>query len=177
MQIGGWTERIEYTGVGDGLEGVLGRARKSFDLLALPHRQDVAPPSRVALALMPFFAYVDRCSTTSDQLIVTSDFPEVPVLAGRAFAGDGVVLGSWYSSARHQEATADELRSQPPLFVVYIDGASFQARYPSIAAFVRDHYAPMAEVPVEGSGTVVILTPRLRMPARTDEATGWPCFK
>jgi hypothetical protein len=177
MQIGSWTERIEYAGVGDGLEGVFDRAHKSFDLLALPHRQHAAPPSRVALALMPFFAYVDRCSTTSDQLIVTGDFPEVPVLAGRAFASDGVVLGSWYSSARHQEATAEELKSQPPLFVVFLDGVAFQARYPSIAAFVRDQYVSVAEVPVDGSGTVVILTPRARMPASTDEATGWPCFK
>lgn len=177
MQIGGWSERIEYAGMSDGLAGVVERAHKSFDLLALPHRQNVAPPSRVALALMPFFAYVDRCSTTSDQLVITSDYPEVPVLAGRAFAGDGVVLGSWYSSARHQETTAQELRSRPPLFVLYIDGASFEARYPSIAAFVRGEYAPMTEVAVDGSGTLAILTPRSRMPAGTDPASGWPCFK
>jgi hypothetical protein len=35
----------------------------------------------------------------------------------------------------------------------------------------------MAEVPVEGAGTVPILVHRTRVTAATDALTGWPCFR
>lgn len=176
-QIGEWPERIEITGVDDGVDGVRTRARAVSSLLRLPHRQDAAPPSRIAAALMPFFSYLDRCTSESERLIVTGEAPDIPVLAGRRFASDGVVLGAWYSSVRHQDLTAKKLRSRPPLFVVYVDGTSFRARFPLVEAFVKDEYAPMADIPVDGAGSVAILTHRARVPASTDRETAWPCFR
>jgi len=126
---------------------------------------------------MPFFSYLDRCTSQSDQLIVTGDFPEVPVLAGRGFAGDGVVFGSWYASVDHQDRTVVELRARPPLFVAYLDAAAFRSRFPLVEEFVREQYGPMTEVPVEGAGTVPILVHRARVTAATDAVTGWPCFR
>ena len=176
-QVGEWPERIERTGSDGGVEGVLARAREVSDLLGRPHRQDIAPPSRISAALMPFFNYLDRCTSQSEQLIVTGEFPDVPVLAGRGFAGDGVVFGAWYSSARHQDQTVEQLRARPPLFVVYVDAPALRSRFPLVEEFVRDLYRPMTEVPAEGFGTVPILVDRTRVPTTTDAVTGWPCFK
>ena len=175
-QIGEWPERIEKSGIGGGAEGVVTRAREVSDLLRRPHRQDVAPPSRISAALMPFFGYLDRCTVQSDQLIVTGEFPDVPVMAGRGFASDGVVLGAWYSSTKHQDGTVEALRARPPLFAVYIDADAFRDRFPLVEAFIVDTYRVMADIKVEGAGTVPILVDRGRMPAATDPETTWPCF-
>ncbi len=126
---------------------------------------------------MPFFSYLDRCTSESERLIVTGEAPDIPVLAGRRFASDGVVLGAWYSSVRHQDLTAKKLRSRPPLFVVYVDGTSFRARFPLVEAFVKDEYTSMADIPVDGAGSVAILTHRARLPTAADRDTGWPCFR
>jgi hypothetical protein len=176
-QIGEWSERIENTGIDDGIEGVLSRARDVSGLLRRPHRQDAAPPSRVAAALMPFFSYLDRCTDESERLIVTGESPDVPVLAGRRFASDGVVLGAWYSSAKHQDRTVEALRARPPLFVAYMDTRAFRSRFPLIEGFIREGYRTMADIPVEGGGTIPILVHQARVPVTTDPDTGWPCFK
>src|SRR5262245_51459600 len=44
-------------------------------------------PSRNSEALMPFFAYVERCSSPQDRLVMTGLQPDVFVLANRGFAG------------------------------------------------------------------------------------------
>jgi hypothetical protein len=175
-QIGEWPERFERTGSGGGVEGVLARSRSVSDLLRRPHRQAVAPPSRLSEALMPFFGYLDRCTSRSEQLIVTGEFPDVPVLARRGFASDGVVFGAWYSSARHQDRTVVQLRERRPLFVVYADAEAFGSRYPLVEELVKDGYRTMADVPIEGVGAVPILVDRTRVPTATDSDTGWPCF-
>jgi hypothetical protein len=176
-QIGEWPERIQNAGIDDGIRGVLNRGRNVSTLLRLPHRQDAAPPSRIAAALMPFFSYLDRCTAESERLIVTGESPDVPVLAGRRFASDGVVLGAWYSSATHQDRTVEAMRARPPLFVVYIDTPAFRSRFPLIEVFIKEGYRTMADIPVEGGGTVPILVHQARMPATTDPETGWPCFR
>jgi hypothetical protein len=176
-QIGEWPERLEITGIGGGIDGVLTRARRVSSLLRLPHRQDVAPPSRIAARLMPFFAYLDRCTSESERLIVTGEFPDVPVLAGRRFASDGVVLGAWYSSAKHQGRTVEALRARPPLFVAYMDTTAFRSRFPLIEEFVAEGYRGMTDGPVDGGETVPILVHRARVPLATDSETGWPCFR
>jgi hypothetical protein len=169
-------ERVALTGVGDGLAGLQSRAAAVSQLLSGPHRQVLAPPSRQAEALMPFFAYLDRCTSPDDRLIVTGESPDVVVLSGRRFASDGAVFGAWYSSAIHQDRTLDRLEERPALFVLLMDASAFRARFPPIDAYIRDSYEPMAEVPVGGAAPVPILVFRARMPRGTDAATGWPCF-
>jgi hypothetical protein len=175
-QIGEWPERLEVAGVSEGPRGVLARAREVSLLLNLPHRQDVVPPSRVSGSLMPFFAYLDRCASQSERIIVTGEFPDVPVMAGRRFASDGVVLGAWYSSAKHQDQTVAMLRARRPLFVIYMGARAFQARFPLIETFVSGEYRLMADVPVDGDAAVPILVDRTRTPLAMDGETGWPCF-
>ena len=175
--VAGLPERIDTTGIRDGIDGVSARSAAVSRLLAQPHRQALAPPSRISGALMPFFAYLDRCTSSSERLIVTGEFPDVLVLAGRRFASDGVVFGAWYSSATHQDRTLERLRAQPAIFVVYVDSEPFRARFPLIEGYVRAEYEPMTTILVEGIGMVPILRHRGRMPARTDPQSGWPCFQ
>jgi len=176
-QVSDMRERIDLTGVGDGAQGIRARAAAVFQLLRSSHREGLAPPSRYSEALLPFFAYLDRCSSRSDRLIVTGEFPDVLVLARRGFASDGVVFGAWYSSATHQDRTLERLRARPALFVLLMDTAAFRGRFPLIASYVAEEYEPMAAVPVAGAETVPILVYRNRAPVRTDANTGWPCFR
>jgi hypothetical protein len=175
-QVSDMRERIDLTGVRDGAQGIRARATAVSQLLRSSHRQGLAPPSRHSGALLPFFAYLDRCSSRSDRLIVTGEFPDVLVLAGRGFASDGVVFGAWYSSATRQDRTLERLRARPALFALMMDTAAFRSRFPLIEDYVTKEYQPMADVPVEGAGTVPILVQRSRAPVRIDPDTGWPCF-
>jgi hypothetical protein len=134
------------------------------------------PPSRVAAALVPFFAYLDRCSSDADRLIVTGEYPDIVVLAGRGFAGDGVVFGAWYSSAANQGQTLRRLRRRPALFVIVLDEAGFRRRFPVIAEYVGGEYGAFATIHEPGV-EVPILVHERRAANRVDRTTGWPCFR
>jgi 4-amino-4-deoxy-L-arabinose transferase-like glycosyltransferase len=170
-------ERIDYSGIREGVEGVSARAANVTRLLASPHRQTLAPPSRISEALMPFYAYVDRCTSRDDQFIVTSDYADVLVLAGRGFASDGVTFGVWYSSVAHQAQTVAEMQARPALLAILLDEAEFQRRYPRVAEYVAREYVPMTAITVPAAGRVRILAHRSRAATRVDRATGWPCFR
>jgi hypothetical protein len=169
-------ERVDYTGIRDGIDGLRAHISKVATLLVGPHRQEIAPPSYVSSALMPFFAYLDRCTTPADRLIVTGEFPDVLVLAGRPFASDGVVMGAWYSSAIHQDLTLERLRQRPALFVIYVDAAPFRARFPLIDNYFAEAYEPLVSIAADGE-SIPILVQRSRVPVGTDRQTGWRCFK
>lgn len=171
-------ERFARTGIDDGLDGIGARAQEVSQLLDGPHRQAAAPPSRYSGALIPFFDYLDRCTDRSARLIVTGEFPDILVLAGRRFAGDGVVFGAWYSSIVHQDRTIERLRVQRALFALHMDDYSgFQRRFPSVDAYLRAEYKPMAEIPVQGAGNIQVLVHKMTPAGRPDPETGWPCFR
>jgi hypothetical protein len=170
-------ERVSLTGVDEGVAGVERRAASVARLLAGPHRQTLAPPSRQAAALMPFFSYLDRCSSPADRIIVTGESPDVVVLSGRRFASDGAVFGAWYSSAVHQDRTLDQLKTRQALFVLLMDAAAFRTRFPLIDPYIQDAYRLMGTVPVDGAEPIPILVYRDRIPSGTDAMTGWPCFR
>jgi hypothetical protein len=169
-------ERIDYTGIRDGVHGVRNRAAAVGRLLASPHRQTIAPPSRVSAALMHFFEYIDRCTSPSDQLIVTGDYSDVLILAGRGFASDGVVFGVWYSSVAHQAETVAHLEAKPALFSLLIGEDELRQRYPNVLDYLARDYAPMADIVTEGDAPVRILLHRRRVATGVDGETGWPCF-
>ena len=169
---------FDETDIGRGPARAAEHAREVSQLLGTRHRENLAPPSRVSRALMPFVSYLDRCTSVSDRLMVTGEFPEVLVIAGRAFAGDGVVFGSWYASVMQQERTVTQLHARPPLFVLHAgDYDGFRGRFGSIDAFVNGAYEPFAEVAVEGTNPVRILVQNDRVAARPDRETGWPCYR
>ena len=171
-------ERISTAGVSEGLGAVRARAIDVSRLLALPHRQDAVPPSRAAAALMPFFEYLDRCTSPSDRIIVTGEFPDVVVLAGRAFAGDGVVFGAWYSSRTHQDRSIDRLRMRSAPLAIHIDDTpQFRLQFGLVQAYLEREYELMTTIQTNGAGAIPILVQRSRVPVRTDPDTGWPCFR
>jgi len=174
-QISRLPDQFDNSALGQGVDGVLERAAEVSALLQGSHRQDT--PSRYSTALQPFFAYVDRCSSRSDRLIVTGEFPDVLVLAGRRFAGDGVVFGAWYSSSVHQDRTLERLRADPALFALHMgDYATFRERFGSIDRYLNQEYEPMADIPVVEAGIIRILALRDRPTTGVDPATGWRCF-
>jgi hypothetical protein len=174
--IAGVSERIDYTGIREGMQGVRAHAIAMTRLLTSPHRQVLAPPSRVSAALMPFFGYIDRCTSPAEQLIVTGDYSDVLVFAGRGFASDGVVFGVWYSSVAHQADTVADMEARPALFTLLIDELELRSRYKQVADYIDRDYVPLADVAVEGGGPVRILVHRRRTATRVDSETGWPCF-
>ena len=169
-------ERISNTGIDEGLPGIRARARVTTQLLGRSHRQ--AAPSRYAQALMPFFGYLDRCTSRSDRLIVTGYFPDILVAAGRRFAGDGINFGDWSSSATSQERSIERLRSRPALFTLHVSAdVEFGTKFGLVDTYVRQEYAPLAEIPVEGAGSILVLVLRSRPAVRLDPETRWPCFR
>ena len=169
-------ERIDYSGIRDGLSGVQQRARFVSALLASPHRQTLAPPSRVSAALMPFFSYVDRCTSPEDQLLVTGDYADVLVLAGRGFAADGVVFGVWYSSVAHQAQTVEQMQHRPALFTLLIGEREFRTRYPQVFEYVQREYTSIGNIDVSGADPLRLMASRHRTRTGVDRQTGWPCF-
>jgi len=174
-QISCLPEQYDNSGIGRRLTGVRARAIEVSELLRSPHRRDT--PSRYSGALMPFFGYLDRCTSRSERLIVTGEFPDVLVMAGRRFAGDGVVFGSWYSSVTHQDRTIARLQARPALFVLHMgDYATFRNRFGPVDTYLAGQYEPMAEIPVDAGSDIRILVLRDRRAARVDAETGWRCF-
>jgi hypothetical protein len=169
---------FDETDIGRGLARAVEHAREVSGLLRGRHRENLSPPSRVSRALMPFMSYLDRCTLPSERLIVTGEFPEVLVIAGRRFAGDGMVFGSWYASVAHQDRTVKRLEASPPLFVIHAgDYEGFRGRFGQVDAFVSASYQEVAEVPVEGTSSIRILADRNRISNHTDPETHLGCYR
>ena len=174
-QISRLAEQYDNSSLGRGMSGVQVRAAEVSASLRSSHREDNS--SRYATTLLPFFSYLDRCTSTSDRLIVTGEFPDILVLAGRRFAGDGVVFGAWYSSATRQDRTLGRLRADPALFALHMgDYATFRQRFSLIDRYLNLEYVPMADIPVVEGGIIRILALRSRSSTSVDSTTGWPCF-
>jgi hypothetical protein len=177
-QVSNLPSQYDHADLGRGLAILRAHSLEVSRQLLGSHRGAATSPSRFATALLPFFEYLDRCSSKTDRLIVIGEGPEIPVMAGRGFAGEGVVFGSSYSSVRNQNVNIARIRAHPPLFVLRIgDHETFRTKFAAVDAYVTSEYEPMADVPVSDAGTIRILIPRRQQSSRIDSATGWPCFK
>ena len=173
-RIGRVPDRMLSAGMSKGIEGVLERSVFVAGLLRGPHRQAVFPPSRFSQALLPFFAYLDRCTWPDDRLLVTGEFPDVLVLGGRGFAGDGVVFGAWYTSLAHEDHSIAHVSAQSVPFALLMgDHTDFRLLHEHLDR----HYELMAEIAVRGNDVVRVLVDRQRPVTRTDPETGWRCFR
>lgn len=173
-KIGQVADRAASVGIADGIEGVREHSSMVSHLLSGSHRQETYPPSRYSRALLPFFAYLDRCTSPEDRLIVTGEFPDVLVLAERGFAGDGIVFGAWYTSLAHEDRSIARISTRSTPFALLIgDSSDFRL----LDSYLQRHYEPMTEIPVDGAGPVRVLVQRDRPGATTDSETGWHCFR
>ncbi len=137
-------------------------------------------PTRTVARLMPFFGYLDRCTSETDRLLMTGFLPEVPYYARRAFAGgQDVFMYGYYGSADNQRQVVDRLRGQSAPFVIvpsdYAD--DFEKDFPIVHAWVMQRYVRLAAIDVDDNLTVTVLVDRTRPPRSRDDATGWPCFR
>lgn len=140
---------------------------------------DRAWPSRAAERLQPFYAYLERCSTSDDRLIVGGFLVDVPFFARRLFAGGQRYFGGSYGFDPVAETRAlGRLSAQRATFALIPSDATvaFARAFPALSAHLEEHYAPMAQVRVADGQTVTVYVDTRQRPWGIDEPTGWPCF-
>jgi hypothetical protein len=136
-------------------------------------------PSRNSEALVPFYAYVERCTAPRDRLVMTGLSPDVFVLANRGFAGGQMAYRpAFYASEKDQRKAIARMRSQSvPLVIVSLEEeAGFRGALPLVAAYVDAHYEPVAQIPVPETRGLQLYVEKGRRSAGEDVVTGWPCF-
>jgi hypothetical protein len=136
-------------------------------------------PSRNSEALLPFYAYIERCSSPGDRLVMTGLQPDVFVLANRGFAGGQMAYRpSFYSFQKDQRKAIARMQAQSVPFVIVAleEESGFRAALPLVAAYVDAHYDPLAMIPVPDTRGLQIYIERGRRAASIDAATGWPCL-
>ena len=140
---------------------------------------DYQIPTRAAYRLVPFFRYVDRCTSPDDRLLVGGFLVEVPFYAQRLFAAGQEYFGAYFGSDANERFAFDRLRRQSVPFVIVPsdDLAEFNSRFPLVAGYVRAQYVPLTDVPIDDEQTIHILVSRDMPAAGRDPETGWPCFR
>jgi hypothetical protein len=136
-------------------------------------------PSRNSEALLPFYAFIERCSSPWDRLVMTGLQPDVFVLANRGFAGGQMAYRpSFYAAEKDQRKAIARMQSQSVPFVIVAleEEIGFRGALPLVANYVDTHYEPVALIPVPDTRGLQIYVERGGRAAGVDAATGWPCF-
>jgi hypothetical protein len=138
-------------------------------------------PSGRILTLVPFFEYLDRCTTTEHRLFVAGYAPEIYTYAHRLFAGghSQFIQGYQVSDAALQQIVG-RLQQQLVLFALMLsdEESSWQAESAPVDAFIGAHISPLTELVVDKERTVRVLVRNGSDALRigTDKKTGWPCY-
>jgi hypothetical protein len=179
--IGNVAENLNRTDLGRGIE----YAPTVLQLRAagLRDRFDsrYVPSGRIP-ALVPFFEYLDRCTTIQHRLFVAGYAPEIFTYAHRLFAGGhGQFIQGYQVSETAQRQIIERLQQQFVLFAIMLSDEEPQWRAESVPidAFVRGNFSPMAEIPLDPDRTVRVLVRKGSDAIRTgtDKQTAWPCFR
>jgi hypothetical protein len=128
---------------------------------------------------MPFYGFVERCTSPRDRLVMTGLSPDVFVLANRGFAGGQMAYRpAFYASEKDQRKAIARMQSQSVPFVIVSleEEAGFRGALPLVAAYVDARYEPLAQIPVPDTRGLQLYVEKGRRSAGLDEATGWPCF-
>jgi hypothetical protein len=158
-----------------------GQVRLTYERLTARHAGPMLP-SRAAMALVPFYEYVARCTTAGQRLLIVGLIPEAVVFAQRAFAGGQAALFSgYYEDERSQRSIVGHLEREVVPFVL-IQGAAgrddFASAFPLVAGYVLARYVPFATFGDQnGPGGVRVLRDRSQPVTQDDRVTGWPCLK
>jgi hypothetical protein len=177
VAVGGTMEQLDRTGLLGRVVDAPGRfGERASDLRARFTSYQI--PSRATAALVPFFAYVDRCTTEEHRLLMGGFDPEIPFYARRLFAAGQAYFASYFSSTDNQLMALGRMRRQVvPLFILSSDYAEeFEQRFPIVAAYVHARYMLLTEVTVEKDRYVRIFVDSGLRSAGLDPETGWPCF-
>jgi 4-amino-4-deoxy-L-arabinose transferase-like glycosyltransferase len=133
-------------------------------------------PSSTVASLMPFFAYLDRCTTAADRLLYAGFPPDVPFFARRLFAGGLSQFGAFANLEELQRRVVERLRTQRVPIAIVRSEDDLPGEFPIIAAHVAERYVTLATVAVDEQVQLFILVDPA-VPVRSRDAqTGYPCF-
>ena len=136
-------------------------------------------PDGRLLPLVPFFDYLDRCTTVRHRLMVTGNAPEIYVYARRPFAaGHSSFIEGYSQSDAEQQQVVALARQQVIAFTIVLSDQydDWRRGFPELDAFVQARFRPFAEIPVDDERSIRVLVHTSLPPSRVDAATGWPCF-
>jgi 4-amino-4-deoxy-L-arabinose transferase-like glycosyltransferase len=181
LVIGSVTENLNRTDLGRGLSYAPTLLQTRTAGLQARFEQRHVPSERIP-ALVPFFEYLDRCTTVEHRLFVAGYAPEIFTYARRLFAGGhGQFIQGYQVSPAALQQIVERLQRQFVLFALMLsdEEAGWRAESPPVDAFIRANFEPMTEVPVGDYGTVRVLIRNGSDAIRTgtDKVTGWPCFR
>jgi len=136
-------------------------------------------PTRATAGLIPFFEYLDRCSTPDHRLLVGGYLVEVPFFARRRFAAGQPYFGGSFGGEEGQRLALRRIREEiVPFAIIPSDYASaIESRFYLIDQYLRARYMLMTEVPVSDELVVSILVDSTMVPSGRDRETSWPCFR
>jgi hypothetical protein len=181
MTVGNTMEELNRASLFGGLRRMPERfADRSADL----HNRFSARqmPAGTARMLVPFFQYVDRCTSPDQRILVPGFIPDVPVHAGRPFAGGrSTILPGYLDSPEDRRRLLAIVERQDVAFMVVNSRSkdSVWASYPDLADYIDTHFTPLVSYQGGGDGTLLVdVRVNRSMPSRgTDGETGWPCFR
>jgi hypothetical protein len=179
-QVGSLKDRFERTDIQLGVDGVKERVRVLTAALGRSHRESGYAPSSVSAGLLPFFAYLDRCTVSQDRLIVTGLYPDVFVMAERGFAGGQLAfMDPFYTSSIEQERTLGRMRRESvPFVLVFLgDEEGFRRGFPLVSGYIDQRYVALVDLPIARTRGVRVLVEKARQALRRDDQTHWPCFR
>lgn len=138
-------------------------------------------PNRADVSLLPFYDYVDRCTTPQQRLLVLGFLPEIFVFAHRAFAGGiPAFVGGYYDSDAYQAWVIRKLQRESVPFAL-VPGEAYASpldtSFPRIARYVSTRYEPLVTFGTDPPTQIQVLFDRTLRVSSRDAQTGWPCLK
>lgn len=140
--------------------------------------QTQVPDVRV-VSMLPFFEYLDRCTTPRHRLLVTGNAPELYVYAQRPFAaGQPMFIEGYFQSERAQQLQLDRMAKQVVAFVLVLSDQfdDWRKGFPRLQSFVDARFRALTDVHIDATRSVRVLVHAGLPPTRVDLSTGWPCY-
>jgi hypothetical protein len=181
VTVGGTVEQLNRASLFGGLRRMPERfAERTAELHdRFDTREMPTGPARI---LVPFFRYVDRCTTPDQRILVPGFIPEVPVHAGLRFAGGRSTILPGYLDApdeRQEVLAAVERQDVPFMIVTSRSKDAVWKSYPELAGFIDTHFVPLASYRIGEDASVLVDVRVNRTLERRglDPETGWPCYR
>ena len=139
-------------------------------------------PAGAARILIPFYHYLDRCTTRDQRLLVPGFIPEVPVHAERRFAaGRSTILPGYIDAPGEDRELVERVKQQDVPFMI-VSSRSKEAvwlTYPQLARYIDATFAPLVRYDYGENGSVAldVRVNRTMAVRGVDRDTGWPCFR
>jgi len=136
-------------------------------------------PTRATAGLLPFFSYVDRCTTPDQRLLVGGYLVELPFFAQRRFAAGQPYFGGSFGGEELQRQALRRLREQVVPFAVipsdYV--GNIESNFHDVGQYLQSRYTTLTNLHITNELDLKILVDTSLTPTGRDPETGWPCFR